>query len=55
MEKDRFCPSIMTEWMENGSLQYYLKAQRDADKLSLVSALLAWYVYAALTALRLKV
>lgn len=35
-EKDRLCPSIVTEWMDNGSLECYLKNWQNADKLSLV-------------------
>lgn len=38
-EKDSICPSLVTEWMENGSLERYLKEKPDANKLLVVGSL----------------
>ena len=36
-EKDMICPSLLTDWMENGSLRRYLVERSEIDKLLMVS------------------
>lgn len=39
-ERDSVCPSLVTEWMANGSLEQYLQKMPNTDKLFVVRRLM---------------